>query len=130
MTDIRTDCRPGNDALNALNRVSWGQAHSDRDYAAVLDRSLGHVCAFDGESLIGFVNIAWDGGVHAFLLDTCVAPDFRRRGVATALVKTAVDLARARGAQWLHVDFEPHLVGFYQGCGFRPTGAGLIDLVG
>ena len=31
-------------------------------------------------------------------------------------------------AAWLHVDFEPHLEGFYRACGFRPTAAGLIDL--
>jgi hypothetical protein len=26
------------------------------------------------------------------------------------------------------VDYEPHLDGFYRGCGFRHTLAGLIDL--
>jgi hypothetical protein len=28
----------------------------------------------------------------------------------------------------LHVDYEPHLDGFYRGCGFRPTAAGLLRL--
>ena len=32
------------------------------------------------------------------------------------------------GAEWLHVDFEPHLTGFYRSCGFRLTKAGLIKL--
>jgi hypothetical protein len=35
--------------------------------------SLGWVCARDGEELVGFVNVAWDGVVHAFVLDTMVA---------------------------------------------------------
>jgi GNAT superfamily N-acetyltransferase len=74
------------------------------------------------------VNVAWDGGAHAFLLDTTVHPDHQRQGIATALVRRAVDLARERGAHWLHVDYEPHLDGFYRGCGFRPTAAGLIAL--
>jgi GNAT superfamily N-acetyltransferase len=86
------------------------------------------VGAYDGESIVGFVNVAWDGGVHAFILDTCVHPNFRRRHVATRLVNLAEQLARQRGANWLHVDFEPHLEEFYRGCGFRPTAAGLIDL--
>jgi hypothetical protein len=30
----------------------------------------------------------------------------------------------AAGCPWLHVDYEPHLDGFYRGCGFRPTAAG------
>jgi hypothetical protein len=37
--------------------------------------------------------------------------------------------ARAAGCNWLHVDFEPHLSAFHlDGCGFRATPAGLIDL--
>ena len=34
------------------------------------------------------------------------------------------------GMTWLHVDYEPHLDGFYRGCGFRPTAAGLLRLSG
>jgi GNAT superfamily N-acetyltransferase len=78
--------------------------------------------------LIGFVNVAWDGGVHAFLLDPMVHPDFRRRGIATELVRRVTEAARERGAAWLHVDFEPHLEAFYSGCGFAPTRAGLLRL--
>ena len=44
------------------------------------------------------------------------------------LIKRAIELARQRGAHWLHVDFEPHLSEFYGKCGFRPTAAGLIEL--
>ncbi|MDB5537614.1 MAG: acetyltransferase, partial [Devosia sp.] len=68
------------------------------------------------------------GGIHAFILDTCVDPAYRRQGLATRLVQAATEAARARGAQWLHVDFEPHLTAFYRGCGFTETAAGLIAL--
>jgi hypothetical protein len=44
------------------------------------------------------------------------------------LVREATGVARERGAEWLHVDFEPHLTGFYRACGFQPTEAGLIKL--
>jgi ribosomal protein S18 acetylase RimI-like enzyme len=37
------------------------------------------------ERLIGFVNVASDGGQHAFILDTCVHPAFRRRGMSQPL---------------------------------------------
>ena len=69
-----------------------------------------------------------DGGIHAFLLDTTVHPDYRRQGIATELVALVTSAARARGADWLHVDYEPHLAGFYRACGFRHTEAGLIAL--
>ncbi|TQM11878.1 GNAT family N-acetyltransferase [Pseudonocardia kunmingensis] len=82
----------------------------------------------DGE-LVGFVNLAWDGGDHAFVLDTKVRPDHQRRGIGTQLVARATDAAREAGCEWLHVDFEEHLRTFYlDACGFRPTAAGLIPL--
>jgi ribosomal protein S18 acetylase RimI-like enzyme len=113
--------------LDALWRAGWGSAVGD--YAeTVLQRSLAHLGAHDGDRLVGFVNVAWDGGIHAFILDTVVHPEFRRRGIASDLVRRATMIARERGAHWLHVDFEPQLGGFYRACGFRPTSAGLIGL--
>lgn len=128
MIRIAVDPFPTAGQLAPLWRSAWG-ADLHPDYSdAVLQRSLVHLAAYDTDRLVGFVNVAWDGGVHAFLLDTTVHADFQRRGIATDLVRRAAEVARERGAEWLHVDFEPHLEGFYRGCGFRPTGAGLIAL--
>jgi ribosomal protein S18 acetylase RimI-like enzyme len=93
-----------------------------------LERSLCWVSAHVGERLVGFVNVAWDGGRHAFLLDSVVHPACRRRGVGLALVRCAVEEARSLGAEWLHVDYEARHADFYRRCGFRPTRAGLIAL--
>lgn len=116
-----------NDELNALNASAWPD-HTWRDYQPVLSRSLAYICTYSEDRLIGFVNLAWDGGEHAFLLDTLVRPEFRRRGVGRELVMRAVAEAGERGLKWVHVDFEPHLRGFYEQCGFRDTAAGLIRL--
>jgi GNAT superfamily N-acetyltransferase len=79
--------------------------------------------------LVGFVNIAWDGGDHAFLLDTKTRGERQRRGIGTELVGRAAQHAKAAGCEWLHVDFEPHLRSLYlDACGFHPTDAGLIHL--
>jgi GNAT superfamily N-acetyltransferase len=125
--EIRTDPFPPNDQMNFLWAVAWGEP-TPRDFSGILSHSLGHVGAYDGEQLIGFVNVAWDGGIHAFILDTCVHPAKRRLGIATRLVKAAETLARERGALWLHVDFEGHLAAFYRNCGFGKTQAGLMKL--
>ena len=116
-----------NDELNALNKSAW-QDHTWRDFQPVLSRSLAYVCAYHESRLIGFVNLAWDGGEHAFILDTLVHPEFRRRGIGGELVLRAVGEAGGRGLTWVHVDFEPHLRRFYEQCGFRSTAAGLIRL--
>lgn len=113
--------------LNELFSATWPE-HAHRDFAPVLSRSLGYVCAFSGELLIGFVNIAWDGGCHAFLLDPTVHPEFQKRGIGSELVRRSAAIAKARRAEWLHVDYAPELEGFYVECGFRPTSAGLIKL--
>lgn len=114
--------------------VDLTESHGGRSEPGWWDRvrrhSLGWVTARTGDSLlVGFVNVAWDGADHAFLLDTKTRPSHQRRGLGTAVVRRAVEEARAAGCEWLHVDFEPHLEGFYlEACGFRPTTAGLVHL--
>nr|WP_184031472.1 GNAT family N-acetyltransferase [Deinococcus budaensis] len=115
-------------ALGQLREAAWGGRDDGSGWPAVLSRSLTWVTAHEQGRLVGFVNVAWDGGVHAFLLDTTVHPGWQRRGVGSRLVREAVQAARAGGAHWLHVDFEPQLEGFYAACGFRPTAAGLLRL--
>ena len=93
------------------------------------EHSLGWVCARESSKLVGWVNVAWDGGVHAFLIDVIVDPLFRRRGIATQLVRHATEHSRSGGCEWLHVDFDPHLTSFYwDACGFARTDAGVIAL--
>jgi GNAT superfamily N-acetyltransferase len=116
-----------NDELNALMATAW-QDHARHDFQPILNRSLAFVCAYHETRLVGFVNLAWDGGEHAFILDTLVHPEFRRRGTGRELVMRAVGEAEERGLKWVHVDFEPHLRSFYERCGFRETAAGLIRL--
>lgn len=116
-----------NDALNALFSAAW-ENHSPSDFQPVLERSLAYVCAFADDYLIGYVNVAWDGGIHAFLLDTTVHPDYQRLGIGRTLVKQAAHVAHDYGVHWLHVDFEPNLLGFYRSCGFVHTEAGLMRL--
>lgn len=115
------------DLLNELRSASWGGPQTG-NWASVLAHSLGWVCATDHDQLVGFVNVAWDGGIHAFILDTTVHREYQRRGIGAALVREAASLARDHGVEWLHVDYEDELKPFYQSCGFRPTAAGLFNL--
>lgn len=126
-----------NSEVNALHAEGFDHPLIEDDMNAILRRhSLGWVTAREGMELVGFVNVAWDGLVHAFILDTLVAARHRHRGIGTRLIVEATDGARAAGCEWLHVDFEgtddldgPDLGDFYvEACGFRPTKAGLIEL--
>jgi len=103
------------------DRGSWDQ---------IRPHSLGWIVARDRDGvLVGFVNVAWDGGDHAFLIDTKTRGSWQRRGIGSEVVRRAVHHAKAAGCEWLHVDFEPDLATFYfSACGFLPTDAGLIHL--
>ncbi|MFB7495925.1 GNAT family N-acetyltransferase [Streptomyces sp. NPDC056161] len=122
------------DPITDEEMVGLVQAHGGNATAGWWDRikghSLGWVGARAGDGLlVGFVNVAWDGGAHAFLLDTKTRSSHQHRGIGTAVVALAAANARAAGCEWLHVDFESRLRGFYyDACGFRPTDAGLIHL--
>src|SRR5579862_5533868 len=89
-----------NDLLNSLFEASW-QDHRWTDFEPVLKHSLAYLCAYEQDRLIGFVYLAWDGGIHAFLLDPTVHPDFRRHGIGQRLVREAAEIAQARGIYWL-----------------------------
>jgi GNAT superfamily N-acetyltransferase len=118
-----------NEALNVLHAEGFEHRVLDDDWAAQLEHSLGWVTARADGELVGFVNVAWDGGVHAFVLDTLVATKARRHGIGAHLVAVATEHARAAGCEWLHVDFDDHLRAFYfDACRFTPTNAGLIQL--
>jgi GNAT superfamily N-acetyltransferase len=121
--------RFASDEVERLHAEGFGHEPYGDDWLTRVGRhSLGWVCARDGDSLVGWVNVAWDGSEHAFVLDTLVTAGHRHRGVGTRLVAVATEGARAAGCTWLHVDCEPHLRAFYAGCGFVPTDAGLIAL--
>ena len=114
--------------------VGLTESHGGRSEAGWWDRirphSLGWVTARAGDGLlVGFVNVAWDGGDHAFLLDPKVRPSHQRHGLGTELVRIAARHVKDAGCEWLHVDFEEDLAPFYlEGCGFAPTPAGLLHL--
>ena len=113
--------------LNRLYAKAWPH-HRSFDFDPVIRQCLRFVCAYDGKVLVGSVYLAWDGAQHAFLLEPTVAPRFRRRGIGKELVRKAIEIARDRGCEWVHVDYTASLAPFYRACGFRSTKAGLIRL--
>lgn len=121
------------DEVNRLHADAFGHrvySVSEWDWRSLVDKhSLGWVTARDDSGLVGFVNVPWDGFVHAWIQDTMVRVDHQRKGVATGLVRNATDHARDAGCEWLHVDFDHDLAEFYiDACAFEATSAGLIAL--
>ena len=111
--------------LSELHAWAFGEKPDLRPWAQQLAaHSLGWVCAYDGDLLVGFVNVAWDGDLHAFLLDTAVRPDRQREGTGSVLVREAMALAQEAGCRYVHVDTGPELLGFYLGATGMQTASG------
>ncbi|WP_026533791.1 GNAT family N-acetyltransferase [Arthrobacter sp. H14] len=127
--DIRIRFDVDDEAVSQLHAAAFASSYRLIPWQERLSRhSVTWVGAFSAEELVGFVHAVWDGGAHAFLLDTIVAPDRQRTGIGRTLVQTLTRQTKLHGCQWLHVDFEPSLAGFYSSCGFTPTEAGLLSL--
>jgi GNAT superfamily N-acetyltransferase len=109
--------------LNDLFAAAWTN-HKESQFRSILEHSLAYIGAYDGGRLVGFVNVAWDGGIHGFLLDTTVHTDYQGHGIGSQLVERAAEVTAQNGVEWLHVDYEPQLEDFYQACGFTETRAG------
>jgi ribosomal protein S18 acetylase RimI-like enzyme len=128
--DLRVRFPVDDDELSTLHALAFESPVEVQPWAARLERhALTWVGAFSNDRLVGFVQVCWDGGAHAFVLDTAVHPEYSRQGIGQQLVRAAVEEASAAGCEWLHVDYEPHLADFYlKACGFSPTDAGLLRL--
>jgi hypothetical protein len=112
--DLRERCPVDDVALTMLHAAAFEETPRLRPWGAqVAGHSLTWVGAFEDERMVGFANLAWDGGVHAFLVDVLVgaapaAPRDRR-----ALAGEAVRLATEAGCAWLHADYAPDLAPFF-----------------
>ena len=134
VTEIVLKVKPRvNDAeLSVLHHRAFNRDSKEDDISIIpwvsrLERhSLTWIGAYKSETLVGFVNAVWDGGKHAFILDTVVHPDFQRSGIGRKLVNAVTEETFRAGCEWVHVDYDPEYVPFYEnGCGFTPTPAGL-----
>ena len=81
--------------------------------------------AEEGGEPVGFVS-SWLEEHHGRIGDLYVAEPGRRHGTGSALVETAVENLRARGATHLFVDAGTDALGFYERLGFRERSRRLV----
>ncbi|MHA6785680.1 GNAT family N-acetyltransferase [Pseudonocardia saturnea] len=130
MIEYRVRCPVDDVALSQLHAAAFEENARLVAWGERLERhSLSWLGAFDGERLVGFLNLAWDGDRHAFLLDTVVAPAHRGRGIGRELVTRAVRVAAEAGCTWLHADFAADQSPFFlDRCGLTPAAASVVRL--
>lgn len=112
-----------------FNVSEWDWRHLVETHSLGWVTARATVPVGEAADLVGFVNVVWDGLVHAWIQDVMVAANAGHQGIGQQSVRAAADGARVAGSEWLHVDFEDDLQSFYfDACGFSPTNAGLLRL--
>lgn len=114
-------------ALHAEASETWLHDESEWNWVEPCERHS--LVAREGGRLVGFLNVLWDGLVHAYLEHVMVAVDSRHRGIGTGLVDTARAEAHRAGCDFLHVGFgEDHRPFYIDACGLTPVPGGIIEL--
>ncbi len=86
-----------------------------------------NAACYDGDRLIGFVDVISDAVEDALIRNLIVHPDYRRRGVALELLRIVVEKIKADRIKTTNVLFEPEHTDLYRKAGFRIIKGGLID---
>lgn len=77
------------------------------------------LAAYEGEKLAGIIRVVGDGCTVVFIQDLLVHPEYQRRGIGSALLKSILDrYSRVRQIE-LVTDNTPGTVAFYRSMGFR-----------
>ena len=95
--------------------------------AAMVERFVGRddgmlFLAEVDDQAVGYLHVELDAGVAE--IGMAILVGFRRRGLGTALMEAAIDWARSRGADRIHLDVFPHndaAIALYARLGFVET---------
>ncbi len=113
------------DVATLRSAVGW-EARKDK-----LEKTIGFtymtVACFDGEYLVGFVDVISDGVDDALVRNLLVHPYYQRKGIALNLLKKVIEKTREDQVKTVNVLFEPELVALYQKAGFYIIKGGIID---
>ena len=117
---------------NGRERAPTAQPPSPAVVQALADPDLALYAAREDGRLVGWISLLyqpkvhkWQGRGHIYVDELWVQPEYRRRGVAKALMQLADQMAASRNAHGvrLYVNVEnPGAKALYEGCGYHPSG--------
>lgn len=107
------------EAMRLKDAVGWNQ--TEADWRRLLRLSpRGCFAATVDERVVATTTTTRYGRALAWVGMVLVDPGFRRKGIATALVRAALDSLEAEGVEALKLDATPEGVSVYESLGFEP----------
>ena len=120
---------PVSDVTLAALRQSVGWNRMTDDLADDRLHNAFHLCAFEGERLIGYAAVVSNGVTDAYIQDLMVHPDYQRQGVGQELMQYMLKRLRADGIYMVSVIYgDPELQRYYENFGFTTMLCGQMEL--
>jgi GNAT superfamily N-acetyltransferase len=94
----------------------WVLGRSRAEVERLVVGSTRVIAAYDGENLVGFCRVVSDASSMAWLGDVFVVEGYRGRGIATEMVREAVEYPAHRDCYWYLNTLDAH--GLYAKVGF------------
>jgi ribosomal protein S18 acetylase RimI-like enzyme len=112
--------------VSALRKaVGWDERESQ--LAEILGKTYYWAACFDGERLVGSVDVVSDGVDDAYIRNLIVHPAYQRCGIGLKLLEMVTSQTKKDGIKTTNVLFDPALALFYRKAGFKIVGGGLIE---
>lgn len=104
--------------------VGWPRRDPDYPRLFELCQYWAAIRSSEGK-LIAFGYMLGLGLEYGYIEDVMVDPAFQGQGLGRAIVISLLQEARRRGTSIVTTTFEAEHSKFYEGCGFKPSGAGV-----
>lgn len=112
------------EVLSALHSTSFSKPWNNESFAALLEQPGVAAWISEDSEPTGFILLRATAD-EAEILTFAVAPNYRRAGLGTLLLKTALHALQASGTKTMFLEVSvknPTAIGLYKECGFRPSG--------
>jgi GNAT superfamily N-acetyltransferase len=131
LTELRqrflTEIGYGSDAVPNAVRSYLDKALPTGDFVAFVAESAGHIIATSGVQIFQKPPHARNlSGKEGFVLNMFTLPEWRGRGIATALMQRIVGFVRDRGATCIRLHTSESGVGIYTKLGFQPDNSEML----
>ncbi len=114
-----------NEIVELRNSVGWNGMKEC--YNNVLMTSYFHIACYDGNMLIGYIDVVSNGVTDAYIQDLIVNPKYQNKGIGTELMNKTIAYLKEKNIYAISVLFEERLKEFYKKFGFNMMLAGQME---
>ena len=127
MLEYKTNPVASPESIAALRRsVGWGGMEAELRNPALRDYL--QIACYDGDELVGFLDVVSNGVTDAYIQDVMVRPDYQGKGIGTELMNRAINRLKADHIYMISVIYgEEELRPFYERFGFYTMLCGQME---